>query len=112
LRDSWDLAHDIVERLEVLDVDRVSTVMPASRSSSMSCHRLAFTRAGHVRVRQLVNERDGGRPGDDRIDVHLGELSAAILHLSSRHDLESTQQGFGDGPAVRLDKADDNICAA
>ena len=73
LGDAGDLLDDVVERLQVLDVDRgqhgdagveqLLDVLPA----------LGVAGAGHVGVRQLVDEGDLRAAGQDGVDVHLGE---------------------------------------
>ena len=40
------------------------------------------------------------------------KLAAAVLDLPARNDLQPYQQCLGEGPAVRLDEADDDVCAA
>ena len=66
----------------------------------------------HVRVRELVDERDLGRPGEDRVDVHLLERRAAVLDRPPRHDLEVADLLRGARAAVRLDEADHDVGAA
>ena len=64
------------------------TSMPAASSSSMSCQRFSLRQPGHVGVRELVDERDLGRAGEHRVDVHLLERWPAVLDLLARDDLE------------------------
>ena len=81
------------------------TSMPASRSSSTSCQRFSLREPGHVGVRELVDERDLGLAGEDRVDVHLLERRAAVLEPPARDDLEVADLLGGARPAVGLDEA-------
>ena len=59
-------------------IEQLVDVLPALR----------VARAGHVGVRELVDEHPLGLAGEDRVDVHLLERDAAVLDLLARHDLE------------------------
>ena len=58
-----------VEMTAMPGVEQLLDVLPA----------LLVARAGDVRVRELVDERDLRLPGEDRVDVHLLERRAAVL---------------------------------
>ena len=88
------------------------TSMPASSSSSTSSQRFSLPRAGNVRVRELVDERDLGTPREDRVDVHLLERRAAVLDRPARDDLEVADLLGRLRAAVRLDEADHDVRAA
>ena len=87
------------------------TLMPASSSSSTSCHRFSLPRPRHVGVRELVDQGDLGPPGQHRVDVHLLEPGAAVLEPPPRHDLEAADLLGGVRPAVRLDESDHHVGA-
>ena len=89
------------------------TSMPASSSSSTSCQRFSLREPGHVRVRELVDERDLGPPGEDGVDVHLLERRCrGTRSLPAGNDLEVADLLRGVRPAVGLDEADDDVGAA
>src|SRR5574341_1013298 len=61
-------------------------------------------RAWHVRMRQLINDRDLGPAGDDRVNIHLPERDAAISDLAHRNAFQIADQRLGLGAPVRLHK--------
>ena len=61
---------------------------------------------------QLVDERDLGPAGDDRVDVHLLERRAPVVEACPRHHLETVDLSGRIGAAVRLDVAHDDIGAS
>jgi hypothetical protein len=107
-----DLLDDVVDALQVLDVDRGEHGDPGGQQPLDVLPALLVARAGDVGVRELVDERDLWRAGEDRVHVELGELAAAVDDRTPRHDLEADQQRVGPGPLVRLDQADDDVGAA
>ena len=64
-----------------------------------------------VRVRQLVDQRELGRATDDRVDVHLVQLEAAVRSPQMRHDLDATRQRRRLRAVMGLEVADDDITA-
>ena len=60
LHDAGDPLDDVVERFEVLDVDRRDDVDAGREQLVDVLPALGVAGAGHVRVRQLVDERDLG----------------------------------------------------
>ena len=50
-------------------------------------------------------------PGEDGVEIHLGERRAAILDLGARHDWHSLDQRFRFFAAVCFDDADDNFAS-
>ena len=109
LGDPGDALDDVVERLEVLDVERrddrdarveqLVDVLPA----------LLVPRAGDVRVRELVDEDDLRPAPQDRVDVHLLERRAAVFDALPRDHLEVADLRARQLAAVGLDEADDDI---
>ena len=82
LLDAGDLLDDVVDRLEVLDVQRRDHGDPGVEERLDVLPALLVARARDVRVGELVDERDLGPAGDDRVDVHLLERRAAVLDAS------------------------------
>ncbi len=88
------------------------TSMPAASSSSMSCHRLELRHPGHVRVSELVDERDLRGTGQHRVEIHLLERLAPVLDDAARDDFEVTELGGGQCPTVGLEEPDDHVGTA
>ena len=89
----------------------VMTSMPASSSSSMSCQRFSWRRAGHVGVRQLVDQRDLRAPGEHRVEVHLGELGTPVGHLRRGTTSSPSSIAVVSGRSCGLDEPDDDVGA-
>ena len=107
-----DALDDVVHRLEVLDVQRGDDVDAGVEQLLDVLPALLVAGAGHVGVRELVDEHDLGPAREHRVDVHLLELGAAVLDLPARDDLEVAELLGGADPAVGLDEADDDVGAA
>ena len=105
-------SHDVVERLEVLDVDVGDDVDAGVQQFLDVLPALLVPRAGHVRVRELVDQRDLGPAGEDRVEVHLRELGTPVVDRRAWEDLEALQQRRGVRAAVRLDERDHHVRAA
>ena len=90
-----------VEITSMPGVEELLDVLPA----------LLVARARHVRVRELVDQRDLGLAGDDRVDVHLLELRAAVRDHAAGDDLEVADLRERVRPAVGLDEPDDDVGA-
>ena len=79
LGDAGDLLDDVVDRLEVLDVDRGDHVHPGVEQVFDVLPALGVTTARHVGVGEFVDEHDLGRPGEDGLEVHLVESRPSVL---------------------------------
>ena len=112
LLDPGDLLDDVVDRLEMLDVECRDHRDPGVEEALHVLPALLVPRARHVRVGELVDERDLGPARDDRVDVHLLEGRAPVLDVRPRHHLETRELRGGLRAAVRLDVADDDVRAA
>ena len=64
---------EVVKALEVLDVDGRDHVDAGGEHLLDVLVALGVSRARGVRVRQLVDQRELGRPPEDRVDIHLVE---------------------------------------
>ena len=64
---------------------------------------------GHVRMRELVDDRNLRFSSDDGVDVHFFHRDAAVLHVAPRHDLEVLQLRVSIGAAVRFHESDDDV---
>ncbi len=112
LRDAGDLLDDVVERLQVLDVHRGDHVDAGVEQLVDVLPALLVARAGHVRVRELVDERDLGMARQDRVQVHLLEGGAAVRQRCPRDDLEVADLLGGVRATMCLDVGDDHVGAA
>ena len=112
LLDAGDLLDHVVHRLEVLHVHRRDDVDPGGEDLLDVLPALLVARTGHVGVRELVDQRDLRRARDDRVDVHLLELRAAVRHRAPRDDLEAADLRLGVRSTVGLDEPDHDVGAA
>ena len=112
LCDAGDPFHDVVERLEMLDVHGRDHVDPGRHQLLDVLPPLLVAAAGDVGVRELVDEHDLGHAREHRVDIHLVEDGFAVGHLLARDDLEVADRGFGDGSPVGLDEPHDHVGAA
>ena len=83
-----DAFDDVVDRLEVLDVERRDHVDPGVEELFDVLAALRVPRARDVGVRELVDEHHRRLPRQDRIEVHLGELAPLVLDRPPRDHLE------------------------
>ena len=98
-----DALDHVVDRFEVLDVERRDDIDARVEELLDVLPTLLVAGARNVGVRELVDEHHVGTPGQHRLDVHLLELGAAVLDLAPRDDLEIAELLGGAGPPVRLD---------
>jgi hypothetical protein len=112
LPDPRDALDDVVERLEVLDVERGDHLDAGVEQLGDVLPALGVPAAGDVGVGQLVDERHLGPPGQHGVDVHLLEHRAAVVHPAAGHDLEVADLLGGAGAPVRLHEPDDHVGAA
>ena len=106
-------ADDVVERLEMLDVDRGDHVdaLVEQLHDVFPAFPMPRARARCVCASSSTIATSGCRR-DHRVDVHLLERHAAVLDLLARHDLEVADLRLGLGAPVRLDESDDDIDAS
>ena len=111
LLDPGDLLNDIAERLEVLDVEGGDDVDARVQQFLDVLPALLVPRAGDVRVRELVDERDLRLARQQCVDVQLLELGAAVVDALPRDDLEVADLVGRLRASVGLDEADDDVLA-
>jgi hypothetical protein len=103
LRHVGDPLDDVVEGLQVLDVERGDHVDPGAEQHLDVLPPLGIASpAGHVRVRELVDDRHLGPPREHGGEVHLLELPAPVRASGTWHDLKARQHRLGAWPAVAL----------
>ena len=91
LRHAGDLLDHVVERLQVLDVDGGDDVDAGLQQFLDVLPALGVARAGHVGVRELVDERDLRLAGEHGVEVHLLEARAAVGDPGAGHDLQAVR---------------------
>ncbi len=111
LRDPGDLLDDVVQRLQVLDVDRGDDVDPGVQQLLDVLPALAVPPAGDVGVRQFVHQDHRGLPPQHRVEVHLLEVGVPVGAVDARHDLQAVEHRLGVAAPVALDPADDDVRA-
>ena len=104
-----DLLDDVGDGLQVLDVDRGDHVNAGVEQLVDVLPALLVPRARHVGVRELVYQRDLRMTGEHRVEVHLLELAAPVLHLLSRDDLDPVQQRRRLRAVMRLGERHDDV---
>ena len=109
--DAGDLADDVIQALEVLDVHRRQDVDPGVEQLVDVLPALRVARARHVGVRELVDDDERGLARERGVEVELLQLDAAIRHAPAREDLEPFEQGCGLLATVGLDQADHHVNA-
>ena len=72
---------------------------------------LRVARARCIRVREFIDHRQTGMPGEDRIEIHLLEFRSAILDLRPRHDRHSFEQRFRFLATVCFNNADHHLAS-
>ena len=105
------LGDAVVEALEVLDIDGREDVDPGRQHVGDVLVALGVLDAGGVGVRELVDQRQLGRPSAQCRQVHLLELGVAVGDAAARDDLEPRQQRGRLGPPVRLGEPDHDVAA-
>ncbi len=99
----------VVERLQVLDVDGREDVDPGGEHVAHVFVALLVLDAGRVGVGQLVDQRQLGRAGQQRRQVHLLEVGVAVGDAAPRNRLQALGQGRGLRPLVGLHVADRHV---
>ena len=103
------LGHAVVERLQVLDVDGGEHVDTGVEHVVDVLVALAVLEPRRVGMGQLVDQAQLWSALEDRGQVHLVDLGAAVLDLSARQALQALRLCLGLGARVRLEVADYNV---
>ena len=112
LRRARDARDDVVQRFEMLDVDRRDHVDPGVEQLLHVLPALLVPRSRSVGVCVLVDQHDVRPPRQDGVEIHLFQRGAAVLDLLQRHHLEVADLCGCLMATVRLDDADHHIGAA
>ena len=112
LLDAGDPLDDVVDRFEVLNVDRGDHVDASGEQRPDVLPPFGVAGARHIGVGEFVDEHDLGMAGQNRVEVHLLECRPPIVEAAARHDLEVGELLGGAGAAVSLDVGNDHVGAA
>ena len=80
-RRACDLTNRVAATANVLYVERGLNVDPSVEQLEHVLITFWMTRARSVGVRQLIHDREPRMPSKNRIQIHLGQRSAAIFNL-------------------------------
>ena len=111
LQDAGDLEHDVVERLQMLDVQGREHIDSGAEEIVDVFPALLVTAPGHIGVSELVDQHQAGMPGQHRVDVHFLEGPVPVGDAAAGHDLEVADSGGGVDAAVGLDDPDYDVAA-
>src|SRR5262249_40285627 len=109
--DPGDLLDQVLDALEVLDVDGGDHVDPGVPEVLDVPPALVVAQAGSVRVRELVDQGDLGPARQDRVEIHVLQGRAAVLHLHPWHHLQALQKLDCPRPPIGLDEGHDHVVA-
>ena len=109
--DAGDLADDVVEALEMLDVHRRVDVDAGVQELLDVLPALGVARTGRVGVGELVDDDQAGFAREGGVEVELLQLHAAVGDALARQDLQPLEERRGLLPPVGLDQADDDVDA-
>ena len=106
-----DLADDIVEAFDVLDVERRVDVDAGGEQFVDVLPALRVTRAGRVGVRQFVDQNERRPARERRVEVEFLDRRALDVEHQRRQLLQAVEQRRGLGTAVRFQQPDDDVGA-
>ena len=96
----------------MLDVDGRDHVDPGLEHVVDVLPALLVAHLRRVRVRELVDERELGMPGNHGVDIHLVEIERSVLGAEPRHDFEPVGEHGRLGAVMRLEIADRDVRSA
>ena len=109
--DIGDLADDVVQALEMLDVHRRVDVDAGVKQLVDVLPALGVTRTRSVGVGELVENDQPRLAGERRVQVELLQLDAAIRDAAARQDFEPLDQCGGFLAPMGLHQADCHVDA-
>ena len=99
----------VVQRLEVLDVQRRDHVDPGREDLFDILVALGVRGAGGVRVGELVDQTQLGRAVENRREIHLFERRVPVGHTHQRQPWQPLGQLSGLSATVCLEQADRDV---
>ncbi len=106
-----DAQHDVVEAFQVLDVDRGVDVDPGIEQLHDVLPAPLMAAAGHVAVRQLVDQGQPRLACQQCIQVEFFQHAALVTHAGARQQRQAFQQRRGFAAPVRFHHAGHHIHA-
>ena len=107
--DAGDAGDHVVERLQVLHVDRRVDIDAGREQFLDILPALRVPRAGNVRVRQLIHQNQGRLARQRCIEIEFQQPPVAVMNFLRRQPLETIGHDFGFDATVSLDDADDDV---
>ena len=109
--DTGNALDEIVETLEVLHIECCEHIDAGIQDLFDVLVTLFVATAGNIGVSELVYERELRLACQQRIEVELIEITAAILNATARQCRQAREKRVGLRPAVGLHDADDDVDA-
>jgi len=109
LHHAGDLANDIVEAFDVLDIDGRNHVDAGIQDRLYVLPAFAVLRARRVRVGELVHQGKLGFAGEKALEVHLVERDTTVVDRTTREDLEPLHQRQRGSATVSLHDGNDHV---
>ena len=106
-----DAGDGLVQRLDVLDVQRGEDVDPRGQHLFDILPALLVPPAIGIGVGELVDQRQRRTAGQQAVEVHLGQRAALVDHRLAGQLRQPGKLGLGLGPAMGLDQGGQNIDA-
>jgi hypothetical protein len=112
LRDARDLLHHVVDRLEVLDVDRGDDVDASVQQCFDVLPALLVSRPGSVGVGEFIDQGNLGLACEDRVKIHLFESGSSVVVGHARNDFKIAHLSVRLRSTVRLDVTNHHVRTA
>src|SRR5664279_342594 len=109
--DAAQLGDVVVERFQMLDVERGEDVDARLEDLLDVLVALGVLDAGHVRVRELVDQAQLGPAGEHRRQVHLFQHGLAVAHAPAGHHRQALGEPRRLSAAVALEQSDHGVPA-
>ncbi len=104
-RRACDLTNRVAATADVLNVERGVNIDARIQQLEHILITFWMMRTRRVRVREFINNRKSGMPGENRIQIHFSQRRAAIFNLHTRHDWHSFEQCLRFFAPMRFDNA-------
>ena len=107
--DAGDAADDVVERLQVLDVERGVGIDAGGQQFLDVLPALGVTRPGRIGVGEFIDQDEARATGQRAVEIEFAQDPAAMIDRPPWQALQSVQQGFGLLASMGLCQTDDHI---
>ena len=112
LNGTGDLFHKVVQRFEVLNIERGYDLNARIEKLLDVLPPLDVPLPGNVGMGEFIHQHDLRSTGKDAVNVHFLKRCASVFHGVPRNDFQVTKLGNRAGTLVRLDEPDDHIRTA